>query len=164
MTDPASSDLGADLLAVVARLNRWATSRAALPVPFAQARLIGMIDLLGPARVSDLAAADHCSQPTMTNQLHRLADAGLVTRTPDPQDARAVLISLSDTGSAALLAARRARGAAIEPYVASLSKDKLKKLSDAVTALRLLMDELPMHPAPAERGVGPADALAGAEV
>ncbi|MGI8418196.1 MAG: MarR family winged helix-turn-helix transcriptional regulator [Nakamurella sp.] len=143
---PASSDLGADLLAVVARLNRWATSRAALGVPFAQARLIGMIDLLGPARVSELAAADHCSQPTMTNQLHRLAAAGLVTRTSDPQDARAVLISLTDNGSAALLAARRARGAAIEPYVDSLSAADTRRLSSAVTALRTLMDELPTDP------------------
>lgn len=146
MSELESSDLGADLLAVVARLNRWATSRTVLPVPFAQARLIAMIDLLGPARVSDLAAADHCSQPTMTNQLHRLAGPGLVTRTPDPKDSRAVLISLTDKGLQVLHAARQARGAAIEPFVDSLSVARKRRLSGTVIALRELMDQLPLSP------------------
>ncbi|WP_433993791.1 MarR family transcriptional regulator, partial [Mycolicibacterium porcinum] len=87
-----NTELGADLLAVVARLNRLATQRARLPLPWAQARLLSTIEDQGEARISDLAYLDHCSQPTMTTQVRRLEDAGLVSRTTDPGDARAVLI------------------------------------------------------------------------
>ena len=90
--------LGADLLAVVARLNRLASQRARIPLPFAQARLLSTIEDQGAARISDLAALDHCSQPTMTMQVRRLEDAGLVSRTVDPDDARAVLIRITPKG------------------------------------------------------------------
>ncbi|MGB9305128.1 MAG: MarR family transcriptional regulator, partial [Mycobacterium sp.] len=56
--------LGADLLGVVARLNRLATQRIQMPLPSAQARLLATIEAQGEARIGDLAAVDHCSQPT----------------------------------------------------------------------------------------------------
>lgn len=138
--------LGADLLAVVARLNRWATSQARLQIPFAQARLLSLIDLLGPARISDLAAADHCSQPTMTAQLHRLAGAGWVQRTPDPQDARATFIDLTESGARALEEIRQARREVIAPQIAALPAADRGRLAAAVTVLRDLADELPNNP------------------
>ena len=51
--------LGADLLAVVARLNRLATQRIQMPLPSAQARLLATIEAHGEARIGDLAAVDH---------------------------------------------------------------------------------------------------------
>ena len=92
---------------MVARLNRLATQRVRLELPFAQARLLSTIEDQGAARISDLAALDHCSQPTMTTQVRRLEDAGLVSRVTDPADARAVLISITPEGRAD--ARRRAR-------------------------------------------------------
>ncbi|NNG36610.1 MarR family winged helix-turn-helix transcriptional regulator [Nakamurella aerolata] len=139
----APEEIGSDLLSVAARLNRWATSLADLQVPFAQARLLSLIDLLGKSRVSDLAAADHCSQPTMTNQLHRLAEAGLVKRSSDPSDARVVLITLTPAGRAALRRARKARSQVIQPYIASLSAADQRRLAQSVTMLNDLMDTLP---------------------
>ena len=76
-TEPGQG-LGADLLAVVARLNRLATQRIQMPLPSAQARLLATIEMQGEARIGDLAAVDHCSQPTMTTQVRRLEEAGLV--------------------------------------------------------------------------------------
>ena len=96
--DPAA--LGADLLAVVARINRLANQRIELPLPFAQARLLATIEDQDRARISDLAAIDHCSQPTMTTQVRRLEDAGLVSRTEDAADARVVLIEITAAGRA----------------------------------------------------------------
>ena len=109
-----SSTLGSDLLAVVARINRLANQRLRMPVPFAQARLLSTIEDRGEARISDLAALDHCSQPTMTTQVRRLEDAGMVTRAADPNDARAVLIRITAEGVAALRQARADRGAAVD--------------------------------------------------
>jgi DNA-binding MarR family transcriptional regulator len=42
---------------------------------------------------------------TMTNRIDRLADAGLVSRRPDPADKRGVLVALTDRGRAAADAA-----------------------------------------------------------
>ena len=75
-TGEAGAGLGADLLAVVARINRYATQRIQMQLPAAQARLLSTIDAHGEARICDLAAVDHCSQPTMTTQVRRLEDAG----------------------------------------------------------------------------------------
>ena len=136
-----SSMLGADLLAVVARINRLANQRVQMPIPFAQARLLSTIEDQGEARISDLAALDHCSQPTMTTQVRRLEDAGMVTRTSDPLDARAVLIRITPDGVAALRQARLDRGAAIDPYLERLSDSERERLTEAVVVLRRLVED-----------------------
>ena len=132
--------LGADLLAVVARLNRMATQRIQMPLPAAQARLLATIEAHGEARIGDLAAVDHCSQPTMTTQVRRLEDAGLVTRTVDPGDARAVRIRITAEGIRTLDAVRADRAAAIEPQLALLEPADRQMLTEAVEVLRRLLE------------------------
>ncbi len=135
-----AQQLGADLLAVVARLNRLATQRIQMPLPAAQARLLATIEAHGEARIGDLAAVDHCSQPTMTTQVRRLEDAGLVTRTTDPGDARAVRIRITPQGKRTLNAVRADRAAAIEPQLALLDPVDRQVLTDAVEVLRRFLD------------------------
>ena len=132
--------LGADLLAVVARLNRLATQRIQMPLPSAQVRLLATIEAQGEARIGDLAEVDHCSQPTMTTQVRRLEDAGLVTRTVDPGDARAVRIRITADGIRTLNAVRVDRAAAIEPQLALLSPADREVLKEAVDVLRRLLE------------------------
>ena len=132
--------LGADLLAVVARLNRLATQRIQMPLPAAQARLLATIEAHGEARIGDLAAVDHCSQPTMTTQVRRLEDAGLVTRTIDPADARAVRIRITPEGKRTLNVVRADRAAAIEPQLALLEPADRQVLTEAVEVLRRLLE------------------------
>ncbi|MEE9243619.1 MAG: MarR family transcriptional regulator [Mycobacterium sp.] len=136
-----SSTLGGDLLSVVARINRLANQRVRMPIPFAQARLLSTIEDQGEARISDLAALDHCSQPTMTTQVRRLEAAGMVARTPDPRDARAVLIRITPAGVAALRQARLDRGAAIDPYLERLNHAQQECLAEAVLVLRQLVTD-----------------------
>jgi len=135
-----AQQLGADLLAVVARLNRLATQRIQMPLPAAQARLLATVEAHGEARIGDLAAVDHCSQPTMTTQVRRLEDAGLVSRTVDPGDARAVRIRITAEGKRTLNAVRADRAAAIEPQLALLEPTDRQVLTDAVEVLRRLLD------------------------
>ena len=131
--------LASDLLAVVARINRLANQRVRLPLPFAQARLLSTIEAEGRARISDLAALDHCSQPTMTTQVRRLEDAGLVSRTVDPEDARAVLISITPHGVATLEQVRADRGNAIDPFLEELDSSDRDTLAAAVQIMRGLL-------------------------
>jgi DNA-binding MarR family transcriptional regulator len=137
MTPP----LGADLLSVVARINRMATQRVRMPLGYAQARLLSTVEDQGATRISDLAMLDHSSQPTMTTQVRRLEDAGLVTRTVDPGDARAVLIRITPKGVNTLRQVRIDRGAAIDPYLERLDAADRQTLSDAVRVLRRLLED-----------------------
>ena len=140
--------LGADLLAVVARLNRYATQRIQMQLPAAQARLLSTIDSHGEARICDLAAVDHCSQPTMTTQVRRLEDAGLVARTVDPGDARAVRIRITPEGMRTLSRVRADRAAAIEPQLAKLGSADRQSLVEAVAVLRRLLEDAAPAPRP----------------
>ncbi|MDT5073410.1 MAG: hypothetical protein QOH82_2730 [Mycobacterium sp.] len=135
----ADTALAADLLSVVARLNRLATQRVKLELPYAQARLLSTIEDQGTARISDLAAFDHCSQPTMTTQVRRLEDAGLVSRITDPADARAVLISITPQGRKALARVRADRGAIIDPYLERLDAADRESLTEAVRVMRAIL-------------------------
>ncbi|QUR68179.1 MarR family winged helix-turn-helix transcriptional regulator [Mycobacterium spongiae] len=138
--------LGADLLGVVAQLNRLATQRIQMPLPAAQARLLATIEAQGEARIGDLAAVDHCSQPTMTTQVRRLEDAGLVARTADPGDARAVRIHITSEGIRTLNTVRADRAAAIEPQLARLEPTDRQVLAEAVEVLRRLLDNAAAAP------------------
>ena len=145
-TPQTTTGLGSELLTVVAKLNRLATQRIRLPLPWAQARLLGTIDDQGEARISDLADLDHCSQPTMTTQVRRLEDAGLVARTPDPDDARAVRIRITTEGQRILARVRADRAAVIDPRIARLSEQDRDTLSTAIGALHRLLDDLDSSP------------------
>ncbi len=139
--------LADDLLRSAARLSRWASRHADLAMPYAQARVLALVDDLGPARVTTLAAADDCSQPSMTAQVHRLEADGLVARSPDPADARAALVELTADGAAALARLRRARGAALAPVLDAVQPDP-GRLRDAVALLGELLDASQHQPTP----------------
>lgn len=128
--------VGNDLLRAIARLNRWATRHASFDVPYAQARLLALLDDLGPARISVLAEADSSSQPTLTTQVQRLEAAGWARREADPGDARATLISLTDEGRSALEAVRRARFEVLAPVLERLEPVDQEHLRDAVGLLQ----------------------------
>uniref|UniRef100_UPI003342D04A MarR family winged helix-turn-helix transcriptional regulator n=1 Tax=Castellaniella defragrans TaxID=75697 RepID=UPI003342D04A len=141
MPDPLSkAPPGAELLDRIVRLNRWVTHHAAWTLPLAQARVLSMIDELKAARIGDLARAERCTQPTMTTQVHRLEAQGLVRRVPDPQDARATLISLTEQGQRALADMRRARARIIESLVDHLDPADRARLHDTLQALSALLD------------------------
>jgi DNA-binding MarR family transcriptional regulator len=137
VTEPTS--LGNDLLRSAARLTRWASRHASFDVPFAQARLLALLDELGPSRVSTLAAADHSSQPSITTQLHRLEAAGWTERSVDPDDARASLVSLTTAGRDALEDVRRARLAVLAPALDGLDGPALARVQVAVDVLDELL-------------------------
>jgi DNA-binding MarR family transcriptional regulator len=75
----------------------------------------------------------------MTTQVRRLEDAGLVSRTTDPLDARAVLIRITDKGRTVLAQARIDRAAVIDPRLAQLSPEDRQTLADAVELIERLL-------------------------
>jgi DNA-binding MarR family transcriptional regulator len=96
-----------ELHAALTRLLRWA-SREAVARELAGPTATGLsptdlwlldgIARSGPVRIGDIATWQGVDKSTVTTQLRRLADRGLVARRTDPSDARAVLVSASDEG------------------------------------------------------------------
>ena len=120
------------------RLSRLAT-RNVNTLPHAAMRVLGRLDELGQARISELAKADRTSQPTMSNLVQRLEEQGSVLRVPDPADSRASLISLTDAGLAELRNARRQAGEALAAHLGQLPADDLTTLEAAVTVIHKLL-------------------------
>lgn len=152
----AQDPLGPSLLSAVARLQRWATRNARLPISPAQARLLAQIEELAPSRIGDLAKADHCSQPTMSTQIQRLEELGLVSRETDPADARAVLITMTPQGSDLLREMRASRASTVAPLLAGLSGDDRETLGKAVEILTRLIDSQAPGPGAVARRQGSA--------
>lgn len=133
------TSIGAELLDVIVRINRWATYHAELALPPAQSRLLGQIDALGRARIVEIARSEHCSQPTMTTQVQRLEALGLIERLPDPSDARASLVSLTEQGSDLLKNIRQARAAVIAPLIARLNEADKNRLPTTLHTMNALL-------------------------
>ncbi len=136
-----AGDLGAQLLSAVGKLNRWATKHSDLPIPTAQARLLGLVEAHNGSRIGELASADHCSQPTMTAQVKKLEEQGLLTRSTDEDDARASRISLTEQGVAMLAQVRAARSSAITPVLEALTPQDRDVLRRANELLRQIAAE-----------------------
>ena len=114
-------------------------------LPHAAMRLMGRLDELGPTRISELAKADRCSQPTMSNLVQRQEENGWVRREPDPADSRASLISLTAAGRAELDRARSEAGNAIAARLRKLPATDLATLEAAVTVMHSILTLDPME-------------------
>lgn len=139
MDSQLESDTAARLLSSVARVHRWASRHADLPLPAAQARLLALIEQLGTGRIGELAEHDHCSQPTMTTQVQRLERAGLVSRAGDPDDRRATVIQLTQHGKDVLHAARQERIRCLQPVLSELSPQERADLDRAIEVLDAML-------------------------
>jgi len=130
--------LGEDLVTTSARIIRW-VSTDGLTLSLASARILARLFDNGPSRISDLAALERSSQPTITNHVKRLEAARLVERSPDPSDARAWMIKLTPLGDQELAQMRSALGANVLPYLAKLPQRDLKALRQGIEVMRRLM-------------------------
>src|SRR5919107_6154398 len=106
--------LGEELISTAARMVRWAPREQGPQISLAAARLLARLNDNGPTRISDLAAAERCSQPTITNHIKRLEASGLVDRHVDPADARAWIIGLTESGEQQLAGMRASLGTSLQ--------------------------------------------------
>lgn len=141
MSEPGLQKLGEDLITTAARLVRWVPKTGDSVLSLAAARILARLNDSGPTRISDLAAVERSSQPTITNHVKRLESLGLVERQTHPGDARAWIITLTAEGERELAAMRHQLGASLEPYLAALSRQDLAALTDGVAAMHRLMTQ-----------------------
>lgn len=139
VADEALGDLATRLRLVVGRLSRRVRIDSGESVPPLQLSALVTIEQRGPLRLSELARREAVTAPTMSRVLSALDEQGLVVRAADPQDARGVLITLSEEGAQRLDEVRTRRTALIARRLARLDDAQRAALSGALPALEALL-------------------------
>ena len=96
------------------------------------ASALGRLAREGPTRLTALAADEGVSRPAMTQLVQRLAKQGLMARVADPDDCRAVLVSITDAGRRLLAERRRDRVTRLSGLLAALPAEDQATLAAAV--------------------------------
>jgi len=124
--DDAGVELVAASLAMLTRqaslmrLHDLVSARGGLTLERSAYPLLNQILALQGGRLSDVAAALKVAVPTVSRQVRQLEQLGLVVRTQDPVDGRAVLLEVTAAGVDALqrmrLEWRRTVAQILEPW------------------------------------------------
>lgn len=99
--------------------------------------LITLLDR-GPIRMTELAAHERVRTPTTTVAIRRLEKIGLVKRSRDPSDLRAVLVDITEEGLASHRESLANRHAALAVMLSELSQEDLDTLTRALEPLERL--------------------------
>ena len=140
MTDPGTgaeeaTDLATELEARIAAVFRLLLRRSYRELSRTATSVLATLRDTGSRRVTDLAATESVAQPTMTTLVVRLERDGLVERGSDPDDGRAVLVSITDDGLASLRRFSAARAEVLGARLASLDAADREAIAAALPAL-----------------------------
>jgi len=105
----------------------------------AQLSMLKMLLDAGPAaggvRVGEIARNLGVKVPSATEQIIKLERAGLARREPDPSDSRAVRVTLTEAGLAAVASANERRNAVMAGVLSSLSGEDRAALAAALPVI-----------------------------
>jgi DNA-binding MarR family transcriptional regulator len=101
----------------------------------------------GPQRLCELHTPEGVSQPAMTQLVTRLEKEGLARRGGDPTDGRAVVVSITEAGQAAVARRREGRAEALSALLERLPAADHAAIVAALPALDRLSDLLAELPA-----------------
>ena len=127
--------VAARLNLIVGRLMRTIRQHAAAGLTPSQLSALVTVDERGPLRISALATQESLGAPAATRVVASLEEAGLVTRSSDPDDKRASLIALTTVGSETLKALRKERATGLGAQLDALSESERRLLERALPVL-----------------------------
>ena len=142
MTTTAKAELellSERLSALISDLSRAA--RESVPTTRTRLAVLFSLHTGGPARITDLARAEHITQPSMTVLVSRLEEEGWVERRTEPTDGRVVNVAITSAGVAVLEQAMAARNDALQARLARLTPAEHAALLAALPALDKLIDQ-----------------------
>lgn len=124
--------------------------RSNLPMPPAHFRLLTML-AHHACNLSELAARQAVSLPTMSNSISVLVERGWVKRVRSPDDRRQIVLELTPEGRAVLGEIKQQAEARVAELLSGLSADDLQRLSAGILIL-----EQALSPAACARSSAPA--------
>ena len=135
------------LTEVVTRLRRVlrASIRIEYPwesLPMAQVELLQRLRDEPGLRLNDLAARHRLANNTVSVLIQQLVSAGLVTRTARPEDRRAVMLELTESGGQVLADWQAAHQRRLSQALSQLSGAEQRAIGAALPALSRLVDLL----------------------
>ena len=141
-----AADLAADLQRILSKLVtvlRRSDTQAGSRPDLTLAQLSILLTLLdsGPIRMTELAARERVRTPTTTVAIRRLEKLGVVKRTRDPSDMRAVLVEVTPEGLVQHGEALAARRAYLAAMLTRLTDEERGDLSRALKPLERLTAE-----------------------
>jgi DNA-binding MarR family transcriptional regulator len=135
-----SSDLAGHLRLTIARTARRLRQEAGVELSPTLTAALATIERHGPLTPSELAARERVQRPTATRVLARLGDGGLVVRTPDPEDGRSSLVSVTPAGRALLAAVRSRKTAFLASRIERLDAADRAALERAAVILEGMLE------------------------
>lgn len=143
---PSLAVFGSDALHLTLALHRLVRSvRRVVPASsgLTPAHLVVLSGLLehGPARIGRIAQLVPCSQPTATTLVAQLERSGLVRKETDPDDGRAVRITVTDTGREQMVSLACGEADLLGERLASLSTVEQELIREVIPLLRKLSDD-----------------------
>lgn len=145
VVEPHVAELSGELQRVLSRvfsvLRRSDTNRTdAGDLTLAQLSILLTLLEQGPMRMTDLAAHERVRTPTTTVAIRRLEKLGLVKRSRDPSDLRAVLVDITPEGRAQHQEALEVRRAHLASLLSRLSPEDIETLTKAIDPLERLAE------------------------
>src|ERR1700760_4214552 len=140
------------LFSILRRGDPSPSKETAGDLPLAQLSILFTLLDQGPIRMTDLAAHERVRTPTTTVAIRRLEKIGLVKRSRDPSDLRAVLVDITPRGRAVHAESLANRHAALAAMLSQLPDSDLNTLMKALAPLERLASGEPA-PDPSEESV-----------
>ena len=106
-----------------------------IDAPGWESHLLSYVEVYGPCRVSELRRVFGYQPSTLTSVLDRLETEGLVTRQPNLEDRRSILIEVTPEGRRLGRAARRAVEKFEDQILKSLTERDLEGFRRVMTAI-----------------------------
>jgi DNA-binding MarR family transcriptional regulator len=141
MTPVQTPETGESSLATAAAVYGLLTSllrRVPRDISLTSLSTLSTLDRTGTKRITELAAIEGVTQPSMTTLIASLERQGLVERAGDPKDKRVSLVSLTEAGREYMVQRRKAGTEAFATLVSQLPPDEVAALAAAIPALERL--------------------------
>ena len=132
--------LAARLRLGVTRLARKLRQEAEPGITPSMLSALSTLDRHGALTMRELCVAEQGTPPTMTRIVAALVDAGLVTRTPDPEDGRVAWVRPTALGTRLLERSRRRKEAYLARALSRLEPREIATREDAAEILDRLTE------------------------
>ena len=140
-----SGDVPGELMEIVLRLRRGVRRRVRRdwsyrPLTDSEIELVVLLQERPGTRVGEAAEALGLVPNTVSTLVGRLVDGGLVSRRPDPDDARAARLELTPAARRRIADRRDRRRQVVQRAMAELGTGDRRAIAAALPALRRLSD------------------------